>query len=360
MPTLAPYAEHRGASFTTIGLIVSAYGLALLLFRLPLGLYSDRIGKRRVFITTGLVGAGLAAVGLATSPVPEWMIAARFLSGLSACAWVTFTILFASYYPSDQTPRAMGHIAFVNGISIMVASFFGGWLADTYGWLAPFWASAIFGCVGCAMSFFIHETGPTTRRTITLADTKRVLRHPTLIWVSVVGAFGMYTVFASSFGFLPNYAVTLGATKTQLGLLSTVTLLCSSFAGLSASRIALPTLGPKGSVVVAYSIVTVAVTAIPYATAVEHLFVLQAIGGFCRGTAYPILMAMVIHDVPEQDKATAMGFYQSVYSSGMFLGPIGAGYIGDEVGYPALFISSAAVGFVAVLAALKLPKQLSD
>ena len=120
-------------------------------------------------------------------------------------------------------------------------------------------------------------------------------------------------------------------------MLSTVTLLCSSLAGLSASKVALPTFGPKWSIIVAYGIASAAVAVIPYTTAVEHLFVLQSIGGFCRGTAYPILMAMVIHDIDEQDKATAMGFYQSVYSSGMFLGPIVAGQIGDAVGYPALF-----------------------
>jgi predicted MFS family arabinose efflux permease len=61
------------------------------------------------------------------------MIVARFVSGLSACSWVAFTVLYTNYYPPGQTARAMGHIAFCNGLSIMTASFLGGWLADHYG-----------------------------------------------------------------------------------------------------------------------------------------------------------------------------------------------------------------------------------
>ena len=123
VPILSAYAEHQGASFRLIGLIVSAYGFALLCLRLPLGLFSDRIGRRKHFITVGLVLASLAGAGLAVAPSPEAMVGMRLLSGVSACAWVAFTVLFAGYYPPGQTTRAMGHIAFSNGFSIMAASF---------------------------------------------------------------------------------------------------------------------------------------------------------------------------------------------------------------------------------------------
>ena len=113
VPILSPYAEHLGGSFRLIGLIVSAYGCALLCLRLPLGMLSDRIGRRKPFVTVAL-----------------------FLSGVSACAWVAFTVLFASYYPPGQTTRPMGHITFCNGFSIMAATFLGGWLAiPSTGWL---------------------------------------------------------------------------------------------------------------------------------------------------------------------------------------------------------------------------------
>jgi predicted MFS family arabinose efflux permease len=360
VPTLAPYAEHRGGSFEIIGLIVSAYGLAQLLFRLPLGIYSDRIGRRKPFISIGLFAAGLAGLGLAMSPSPAWMIAARFVSGLSACSWVAFTVLYSGYYPPGQTARAMGHISFVNGLSIMTASFLGGWLADHHGWLAPFWASAAFGFLGTIVSLKLVDPprGPSNR--LSLQSSAKLLRHPTLIWSSIAASLGMYTVFTSSFGFLPNYALTLGASKTQLGLLSTITLLCGSIAGLSASRFALPVLGPRNAVVAAYSVVALVTAAIPHTTEVYQLFLLQSLSGLSRGTAYPIMMSLSIHGLPERDKATAMGFFQAVYSAGMFLGPVVAGQIGGWMGYTMLFSSSAVVAVISVGAALKLPRSIES
>lgn len=358
VPTLAPYAEYRGGSFEIIGLIVSAYGFAQLIFRLPLGLYSDRIGRRKPFISIGLFAAGLGGLGLALSPSPEWMIAARFVSGLSACSWVAFTVLFSGYYPPGQTARAMGHISFVNGLSIMSASFLGGWLADHYGWLAPFYASAAFGFLGTVVSFALSEPAGAIPKRLSLRATSTLLRHPTLLWSSIVASLGMYTVFTSSFGFLPNYALTLGASKTELGLLSSVTLLCGSIAGLSANRFTLPLLGPRYTVVIAYGIVTVVTATIPHTSAVYQLFLLQALSGLSRGTAYPVMMSLAIHGLPENDKATAMGFFQAVYSAGMFLGPVVAGQIGGWMGYTMLFSSSALVALLSVLAAFKLPKSL--
>ena len=338
--------------------MVSAYGFAQLLFRLPLGLYSDRIGRRKPFITLGLLSAGVAGMVLALSPSPEWMIVARFVSGISACSWVAFTVLYSGYYPPGQTTRAMGHISFVNGLSIMSSTYLGGWLADHYGWLAPFWASAGFGVLGTFVSLGTSESRVPAHGTLSLNASREILRHPTLIWSSIAASLGMYTVFTSSFGFLPNFALTLGATKTDLGMLSALTLLCGSVAGLSASRLALPLLGPRYAIVVAYGVVTLVTATIPHATEVWQLFVLQALSGLCRGTAYPIMMSLAIHGISERDKATAMGFFQAVYSAGMFLGPLVAGQIGGWMGDTMLFSSSALVAAVSVLASLKLPRRL--
>ncbi len=55
VPILAPYGRHLGGSMTVIGLIISSYGLMQLLFRIPLGVWSDRIGRRKPFLAAGLL-----------------------------------------------------------------------------------------------------------------------------------------------------------------------------------------------------------------------------------------------------------------------------------------------------------------
>ena len=50
VPILTPYAEEVGASMSMLGLIVSSYGFSELILRIPVGIWSDRIGRRKPFI----------------------------------------------------------------------------------------------------------------------------------------------------------------------------------------------------------------------------------------------------------------------------------------------------------------------
>jgi MFS family permease len=63
VPLLSPYAEHLGAGLTMVGFIVSAYGFSQLLLRVPIGILSDKLGKRRMFMILGGVSSLLAALG---------------------------------------------------------------------------------------------------------------------------------------------------------------------------------------------------------------------------------------------------------------------------------------------------------
>jgi predicted MFS family arabinose efflux permease len=278
------------------------------------------------------------------------------VSGISACAWVAFTVLFASYYPRGHTTRAMGYITFCNTLSVMAATAVGGRMADLYGWTAPFWASAAVSVVGLAAVAFVHEPKAARPAAQPLLDRFRsVIRYRELVLASSVAALGQYTNFATNFGFVTNYAVTIGASKTELGLLAMVSTLAGSVATLLSGSVFAPHLGVRKSVVGGYLAMTVAVAAIPYVMHVEGLYLSQIIAGFGRGSAYPILMGLAIARLPDSDKATAMGFFQAVYAIGMSAGPIGAGLIGAEWGYTSLFLSSAGVGLVTALVALGLP-----
>ena len=55
VPILSPYVEFSGGTLEMVGLVVSAYGLAQLILRIPLGMWSDRLGKRRPFLALGFL-----------------------------------------------------------------------------------------------------------------------------------------------------------------------------------------------------------------------------------------------------------------------------------------------------------------
>ncbi len=358
VPVLAPYAEYRGGTLGVVGLVVSAYGLAQLLLRVPVGIASDRTGRRKPFMALGFVATLIGCLGFVVAPDPWFMVGARFMTGVAACAWVVYSVLFASYFPPGETIRAMGYIVFCNNISIVAATFIGGRLADAYGWLAPFWASAGVGLLGLLCVTLIYERP--RRRSATQSSLQRlrsVVRYRELVFASVVAALGHYAIFATTFGFVANYAVGIGATKTQLGILSMVFTLSSSVIALLSGAIIAPRLGNRLTVCIGYLTVAAATVAIPYLETVGALYASQIMAGVGRGASYPILMALAIARLPDSEKATGMGFFQAVYVIGMFAGPAVSGLVGGWLGYSGLFLSTGAVAGVTALVALRLPRR---
>ena len=86
------------------------------------------------------------------------------------------------------------------------------------------------------------------------------------------------------------------------------------------------------------------------ATAVQ-IFLVQAFFGCGMGLIVPMTMADAIANIPDSRRSAAMGFYQSIYGVGMFLGPMIAGgvveayKVGENLapGYQANFLMMALI-----------------
>jgi EmrB/QacA subfamily drug resistance transporter len=131
LPTLAG-ALH--ATETDLQWFSSGYLLVLAAAMLPVGLFGDRIGRKKVLLLSLLLfGAGSAACAFA--PNPSAFIAARFALGFAGAGIVVMnlsalTVLFAE----EERPRAVGVWAAANFLSLPVGPVFGGWLLTNYWW----------------------------------------------------------------------------------------------------------------------------------------------------------------------------------------------------------------------------------
>ena len=240
----------------------------------------------------------------------------------------------------------------------MGATYAGGHLADAFGWLAPFKLSAVLGVIGMVLVLFVHEMPKATDAP--LPSLRSVMRHRELVLAAIVAALGQYVTFATVFGFVPNYAVGLGASKMQLGLLTMLGTLASACAILVSSRFLAPRIGPRRTVMAPYLLFGGSTVAIPAIDSIGNLILSQVAAGIGRGTAYSILMALAIARLPDSEKATAMGFFQAVYAIGMAAGPLVTGLIGEQMGYGTLFVSTAVVAWVTMGVASRLPEKSSD
>ncbi|CAM3191082.1 MFS transporter [Paenibacillus lupini] len=349
VPILTAYVESMGASNKMAGLIVGMYGLSQMLLRIPVGILSDRIHKRKLFIMIGLLFSTLSGAGILLTHDLNWILFLRVAAGIAASTWVDFTILFASYYANDETTRAMGTIAVYNSLGQMLGILCGGWFADQYGWESAFLIGAAVGLVGIAGSFFIVEKFDDQAAPITLQGIQEVASDRTLLTVSFLSILFQMLTFATVFGFTPVFAQSLGATKLDMGLLTFCSTLPTALASWIGGRHLARKLGERRVIILGFILSGLFTVFIPFTSSLWFLIVTQSLAGFGRGFTSPVLMSLCIkHMVPEK-RATAMGFYQAIYGLGMFVGPLFMGAAGDWLTLREGFVIVGLLGCVTAL-----------
>ena len=357
-PILSVYAQSLGASFTIVGIVVGAYGFVQMWLRIPLGIWSDRLGRRLPFLYAGHFFNLVGCLGLAMAPTPMYLVIFRGVLGISAATWVAFTVLFASYFPANQSPKAMGIITAINGISLITVNGFGGQIAQMWGMGATFYAGAVLAAIGLIATVPIKEHR-THREPPTFRQIWRIITHPALMLVASITALNHYAFWATTFGFVPVYAADLGASKLTLGIIGVAALVPYTLTAPMNHRFA-ARLGENRAVFIGILVMAVTMFVVPLINNIPLLAISQGASGFGRGLVYPLLMGLSIREISGEDRATAMGVYQAVYAIGMFLGPTTAGAVADAVGLSGAFIIAGAVSAIAAVAALILLGRTND
>ena len=349
-PILSVYAQSLGASFTTVGMVVGAYGFVQMWLRIPLGVWSDRLGRRLPFLYAGHFFNLVGCLGLAMAPTPTYLVIFRGVLGISAATWVAFTVLFASYFPPNQTPKAMGVVTAINGISLIIVNGLGGQIAEMWGMGTTFYAGAGLAAIGLIATVPIKEHR-ITRQPPTFRQIWRIITHPALMLIAAITALNHYSFWATTFGFIPLHAENLGASKFALGIIGVAALVPYTLTAPMNHHFA-ARLGENRAVFVGILVMAVTMFVVPLIHNIPLLVISQGASGFGRGLVYPLLMGLSIREISSEDRATAMGVFQAIYAIGMFLGPTTTGAVADAVGLSGAFIIAGTVSVIAAVAAL--------
>jgi MFS family permease len=349
VPILSPYAEALGASHKMVGMIIGSYGFAQMLLRIPLGVMSDKMGNRKLFIILGIVSSLVSSLGMWFFKKPAMILLFRSLSGVAASSWVAYTILFSSYFEQKDTAKALGIINAFSALGQMSAMLAGGYAAQRFGQEATFLAASISGVIGLAISFGIFEQRKMDREPLTVPQLLSVAGNRDLLIVSGLAILVQFITFATVYGFTPVAAKQIGASDAQLGLLTAFSTLPTIFSSAISGSVVAKRFGEKRVIVASFIIISASCAVIPFSKDINILYISQAIGGLGRGLLFPLLMSLCIKSIDSSKRATAMGFFQAIYGLGMFMGPVITGVISDAAKLLWGFLVSAATGLIGAL-----------
>ena len=345
MPTLPQYVQGKTNQLALVGIVLSMYGLWQALLRLPLGVASDRVGRRKPFIIICFILSALGAWLMSTSSDALWLGIGRGITGLAAAGWVPLVVAFSGLFPPKDAIKAATILSFTNFISRMLITNLTGFLNEIGGYSLAFYvAIGLSALAVLAISFAKEERIPS--KITSIQDIGRIIIRKDVILPSMLGAVNQYAVFATTFAFMPILAKQLGATDvTQSILMSFFGIGAMMLGSLMISKL-MKQFETRNLIYVSFILTASGIGILALASTLWMVFVAQFLIGFASGIGYPTLMGLSIERVSESERATAMGVFQSVYAFGMFAGPYLNGWLADAMGLPYMFVANAIVVFL--------------
>ena len=330
--------EGLGATTLMAGMIVGSYGLTQMILRIPLGILSDVLKKRKPFVMLGFGLSMLASAGLTLLSVlaggeniPGWLPAAallfRGISGMTAATWVNFSVLYTASCRGDRVAAAMSRVVVPQCGSQVVAMLLGAQLAGSLGERYAFLLALLAGCAGLIVMARVEEQRP-AGEPMTLRGLLTVAGNRELITGTVLATVYQLVVWATVQGFVQNWARdVIGLSTAELGWLSVAHLLPNTVVSRFSGTALEPRFGRRAVLVAGFVCLAGACFLYPFTRSFLSLLLVQALLGTGVGLMMPLTMAGAIETVPEEKRGAAMGIYQAVYGLGMFLGPVIAGAI---------------------------------
>jgi len=321
VPFLTPYLMDMGIVSLVAGAVVGAYGFSQLVLRIPLGIAADKLQNHRLFISIGMILAGISSLGLMFFPSTALLILANALSGAASSTWLSFTLMYVAANPNISQGKSIGRSNALNNFGILTAYLVGGLLFDKIGIKTLFVFSFAAGMLGLLLTFFV-KSSHVERKPIKTADLLPVFKDKRLLYYTLLATAGQFMAFATAMSFTSIAAKSLGAKGIVLGICSALYTgggICGSLFSTSntAHRISSKKLLPA-----AFTGFAIYACTLGLAGSLYIVLAFQVIGGFCATTIFSTVMASAIEKISLEKRSTALGFFQSVYGLGMALGPI--------------------------------------
>lgn len=357
IPVLPLYAEQLGASSFEVGLLLSLYALAQLVFLPAWGWVSDRMGRRPIILVS-LLGTAFSFVMLALAHSLAMIYLARVVGGFFAASIGTAQAVVTDLTPASERARGMGLIGAAFGLGFVVGNALGGLLAAVHP-RAPFYAIAALALANLAVAWIWlpeshpEDARPKDRRGLGRALIPAPLRlvaalHDRRIGLYLYLFFHIFTAFAAlesmlalfmhqRFGLGPR---DVGFVFAYIGVF--IALTQGLLVGQLASR-----LGEIRLVVIGLAATGIGLLAISLVPAYGWLYVVGPFIAFGNGIAFPAFTSLYSKACHSEKAGELLGESQSMATAGRIVGPAWAGL---ALGHVALGAPFAIAGVLMLIA----------
>lgn len=322
-----------------VGLAMGIYGLTQALLQIPLGMASDRWGRKRVI----LLGLALFAAGsmvAATARSLDFLILGRALQGAGAIS-AAITAFIADVTRDEVRTKAMAMVGISIALMFALSLVFSPILAAHIGLSGLFWLTATLALAGMAVVAWVVPPEPQEYVDAGRGGLREVLAHSGLLRLDL-GVFVLHAVQLAMWMAVPALLVQAGLAQPEHWKVY-LTALVLSFVVMGGVLFRLERRGYLRAVFL-FAIGLILLVQVGFWFSATHTpsLPLLAVGLFLFFMGFNTLEAsqpsLASRLAPAHARGAALGVYNTLQSGGFFAGGAAGGWISSHHGPQGLFM----------------------
>jgi DHA1 family multidrug resistance protein-like MFS transporter len=360
---IPPYLDHMRLPVALIGTLISLGPIFALAARLPVGMLYVR-GRARLLVSLAVLAMGVTNYFYSFA-LSSWSFA--IVHCLNGFAYSAVTTLYMAFYvdslaPDENRNHAMGY--YVGGLALgySTGNFFGGLIADHWGYAWTFQLGALLSLVSVALLWLLHgpsangESKAKSKETakLTFKDSLKALLEPELATVVLVALF-LNLLHQMGGVFISLYGLGVGMSLTQIGIIRAAYAGCNAVTRPISGHV-VNKFGHRGLSYFGLPLQAMILMLVPLFTSFGTIVVVYVASGFMRAIVIVANAVGLVQDVPESKvrRGLASGVYNAAGDLGNILGPSIGGFIAHATGIASVFVvgplASTILFLVAILA----------
>jgi len=340
------YAEQLGAGYLDLGLIGTVRSLPYTFLPVIVGYLGDRFGKTRLYLLS-VFAVGFATMLLAATNTIEGIVAVQVVLGIGlSLFWPISEALVSEISSLHERASAIGMYAVAWGAGSLIGPFIGGITAQVAGFQSAFCVAGVLLLITAGVSVVTirgeQERHGGMKRTPVRPSWKVLSTVLPMLLVQVPYA----VVLAFVLSIFPGYAIQLGLTPSEVGILLSgfgfVRTMVFSLSGR------LERIDERKSVGLAFLGTIPVLLLIPLNGSFIGLLVDSCLMGALIGIIYPQTVAYVSKRSPSENLGFAIGAYETIFGIGFAAGPLLSGSIAQTLGPNSALLVLAVVALTAI------------